>query len=165
MLKSPSSEARISLPAICPDGNTIGGCASIEVPCTFIAQKKRFIKRSLIAAAVVSMLFLTGISALCEEQPEDHKLFVSGFDAYQQKNYSVSLQKLKELLAKYPDSPLRDLALFWLSRSYYRTGNLAEAARYKAQFSREYPDSLLNGMLDNGEPQDVGRPPASSKKP
>ena len=85
--------------------------------------------------------------ALCKET-EDSQAFIAGFNAYQQKNYVSSIEKMNEVLRKYPDTPLRDMALFWLSRSYYKVGNQQEAARYLSQFSKEYPDNPLKNTVE-----------------
>src|SRR6185369_1375555 len=37
----------------------------------------------------------------------------------------------------------------WLSRSYFKAGNQKEAARYMAQFFKEYPDSPLKGTVED----------------
>lgn len=101
------------------------------------------LKNCFIALYFVCISLIVAVPVRCEEQPEDHQIFVSGFNAYQQKDFAKSVLKLSELLQKYPDTPLRDVALFWLSRSYYWTGKKVEATRYMAQFNSEYPDSLL----------------------
>ncbi len=56
---------------------------------------------------------------------------------------------MNEVLQKYPDTPLRDMALFWLSRSYYKAGNQQEAARYLSQFSKEFPDNPLRNTVED----------------
>ena len=86
--------------------------------------------------------------AFCQET-EDSQIFIAGFNAYQQKDYVSSIDKMNEVLQKHPDSPLRDMALFWLSRSYYKVGNHQDAARYLAQFSKEYPDNPLKNTAED----------------
>jgi len=105
------------------------------------------------------------------QETEDSQVFIAGFNAYQQKDYASSIEKMNEVLQKYPDTPLRDMALFWLSRSYYKAGNQQEAARYLSQFSKEYPDNPLKSTVEDellalvaryekGEKLAVGSPPA-----
>jgi len=78
---------------------------------------------------------------------------------------------MNEVLQKFPDTPLRDMVLFWLSRSYYKNGNLRDAARVMSQFSKEYPDNPLKGTVDEellaltarydkGEQLPISSPPA-----
>ena len=101
--------------------------------------------RFLAGLVIVSCLIAS--PSFCQET-EDSQVFIAGFNAYQQKDYATSIEKLNEVLQKHPDTPLRDMALFWLSRSYYKTGNQWEAARYLSKFSKEYPDNPLKNTVD-----------------
>jgi uncharacterized repeat protein (TIGR01451 family) len=96
---------------------------------------------------MVMISSLVAPPAYCQET-EDSQVFIAGFNAYQQKNYTVSIEKFTEVLQKYPDTPLKDMALFWLARSYYKTGNQQEAARYLSQFSKEFPDNPLKNTVE-----------------
>jgi hypothetical protein len=123
--------------------------------------------RLLVVLVIISSLVIP--PAFCQET-EDSQVFIAGFNAYQQKDYASSIEKMNEVLQKYPDTPLRDMALFWLSRSYFKTGNQQEAARYLSQFSKEYPDNPLKSTVEEehlslmaryekGEKLPVGSPP------
>jgi uncharacterized repeat protein (TIGR01451 family) len=101
--------------------------------------------RLIVALVVVS--FLAVPPAYCQDN-EDSQVFIGGFNAYQQKDYALAIDKMNEVLQKYPDTPLRDMALFWLSRSYFKAGNQQDAARYFSQFSKEYPDNPLKGTVE-----------------
>lgn len=102
--------------------------------------------RFLAALALISSLLVPPV--YCQET-EDSQVFISGFNAYQQKDYTSAVEKMSEVLQKYPDTPLRDMAIFWLARAYYKAGNQQEAARYMSQFSREYPDNPLRGTVED----------------
>ncbi len=82
------------------------------------------------------------------QESEDSQIFISGFNAYQQKKYPTTISKMNEVLQKFPDTPLRDMVLFWLSRAYYKNGNQQDAARFMSQFLKEYPDNPLKGTVD-----------------
>jgi hypothetical protein len=82
------------------------------------------------------------------QESEDSRIFISGFNSFQQKDYAATITKMNEVLQKYPDSPLRDMVLFWLSRAHFKNGNQLDAARYMSQFSKEYPDNPLKGTVD-----------------
>lgn len=101
--------------------------------------------RLLVVVVIISSCYT--LPAFSEES-EDSQIFITGFNAFQQKNYSVTIDKMNEVLQKYPDTPLRDMVLFWLSRAYFKSGNQQEAARFMSQFSREYPDNPLKGTID-----------------
>lgn len=127
--------------------------------------------RFLLVLVIISSL--NAPLAFCQET-EDSQVFIAGFNAFQQKDYASSIEKMSEVLQKFPDTPLRDVSLFWLSRSYYKAGNHQEAARYLSQFSKEYPDNPLKSTVEDeliglvaryekGEKLPVGLPPV--KKP
>ncbi|MDD2851558.1 MAG: tetratricopeptide repeat protein [Desulfuromonadaceae bacterium] len=105
---------------------------------------RNVIVRFLVALVIISAL--TAPSAYSQET-EDSQIFIAGFNAYQQKDYTASIEKMEEVLRKYPDTPLKDMVLFWLSRSYFERGNQQEAARYFSQFSKEYPENPLKNTV------------------
>ncbi|NTV49321.1 MAG: DUF11 domain-containing protein [Geobacteraceae bacterium] len=132
---------------------------------------RNILLRLLVVLAIISSLETP--PAFCQDT-EDSQVFIAGFNAYQQKDYASSIEKMNEVLQKYPETPLRDMALFWLSRSYYKAGNYQEAARYLSQLSKEYPDNPLRNTVEEellsltaryekGEKLPVG--PASGKQP
>jgi len=102
--------------------------------------------RLLVALVIISSL---AASPAYSQETEDSQVFIAGFNAYQRKDYASSIEKMSEVLQKHPDTPLRDMALFWLSRSYYKAGNQREAARYLSQFSKEYPDNPLRNTAES----------------
>ncbi|HIJ96651.1 MAG TPA: tetratricopeptide repeat protein [Desulfuromonadales bacterium] len=97
------------------------------------------------ALVIISMLTISPAYSL---ENEDSQVFIAGFNAFQLKDYTVAIAKMNEVLQKFPDTPLRDMALFWLARSYYRAGNHQNAAKYLAQFSKEYPENPLKGTVE-----------------
>lgn len=105
----------------------------------------RSLSRFFIAVVIISALLVP--AGFCQET-EDSQIFISGFNAYQQQDYATTIEKMNEVLQKYPDTPLRDMALFWLSRSYFKSGNQQEAARYMSLFTKEYPDNPLKGTVE-----------------
>lgn len=107
--------------------------------------------RNILPRLLVTLVIISSLAAspaFCQET-EDSQVFIAGFNAYQQKDYASSIEKMNEVLQKYPDTPLRDMALFWLSRSYYKAGNQREAARYLSQFSKEYPENPLRNTAES----------------
>lgn len=129
------------------------------------------ITRFLVALVIISSLVIPPCGYA--QDAEDSQIFIAGFNAYQQKDYAGTIEKMNEVLQKYPDSPLRDMVLFWLSRAYYKSGNQQEAARNLSQFSKEYPDNPLKSTVedelvqlterfDKGEKLPVGTPPVKS---
>ncbi|WP_084201453.1 tetratricopeptide repeat protein [Geobacter pickeringii] len=80
---------------------------------------------------------------------EDSQIFIAGFNAYQKKDYQSAIERMKTVLEKYPDTPLRDMAIFWLARASYKAGFDRDAARSMSQFFKEYPDSPLKGTVED----------------
>ena len=80
---------------------------------------------------------------------EDSQIFIAGFNAYQKKDYQTAVERMKAVLDTYPDTPLRDMAIFWLARANFKAGNDRDAARYMSQFIKEYPDSPLKGTVED----------------
>jgi len=74
----------------------------------------------LVALVIISSLSVPPAFSL---ETGDSQVFIAGFNAYQKKDYASSIEKMKEVLHKHPETPLRDMALFWLSRFYYRGPN------------------------------------------
>ncbi len=123
--------------------------------------------RMLLILVIISSLHATQAFS---QETEDSQVFIAGFNAYQQKDYGSSIEKLTEVLRKHPNTPLRDMTLFWLARSYYKIGNQQEAARNLSRFSRDYPDNPLKSTVEDelltltarferGETLPVGAPP------
>lgn len=86
-------------------------------------------------------------SAFCQDT-EDSQIFIAGFNAYQRQDFTTTITRMEEVLKKYPDTTLRDMALFWLARAHYKSGHRQDAARVMSQFSREYPNSPLKGTAE-----------------
>lgn len=106
--------------------------------------------RRLLASLLSCLLIvcLLNVSQTFAQETEDSRLFLSGFNAYQKSNYKSAIQVLNDLLQKHPDTPLRDMALFWLARSNFKAGNREDAARIMSRFNREFPDNPLKQTVE-----------------
>ncbi|QXE88807.1 histone H1-like repetitive region-containing protein [Geomonas nitrogeniifigens] len=80
---------------------------------------------------------------------DDSQIFITGFNAYQKRDYKAAIDNMSGLLKKYPDTPLKDMAIFWLARANYKVGNNAEAGKYMAQFLHDYPESPLKATVED----------------
>ncbi len=105
--------------------------------------------RNLLTHTIVIMALISWLAfpAFCVDA-DDSQIFISGFNAYQQKDYKNTIAKMNEVLQKYPDTPLRDMSLFWLARAHFKNGSKRDAARTMAQFTKEYPDSPLKNTVE-----------------
>lgn len=110
---------------------------------------RRLIRHGAALLLLAATLAVTVPAFAGDQQPADSKLFLTGFNLYQKRDYAGATAQFNELLKGFSDSPLRDMTLFWLSRTYYRCGNQHEAARLYSQLIKEYPDTPLKGMVDD----------------
>ena len=103
------------------------------------------LKSVCITVGLGTALILSSVLPCQGYQPEsaDTVLYKAAFQSYQKKEYEAAVQKLRLLLQKFPDTPLRDVATFWLARSSFHAGDHGQAARYMSTFCRDYPDNPL----------------------
>ncbi|ABB33440.1 pentapeptide repeat protein [Geobacter metallireducens GS-15] len=102
--------------------------------------------RCLTGCLIIASLLSTPVYAV---NSDDSQVFIAGFNAYQKKDYQTAIERMKTVLEKYPDTPLRDMAIFWLARANFKAGFERDAARYMSQFMKEYPDSPLKGTVED----------------
>jgi len=104
---------------------------------------------SLIGPALAFILLLAG--ALCAPAAEidDSNLFVDAFNAYQKKDYLLTIDKVRELTQVFPDTPLKDVALLLLARSGLKAGDNTLAARTVNQFTTEFPTNPLRSSIED----------------
>ncbi len=79
---------------------------------------------------------------------DEYSVFIGGFTAFQNQDYQGAASKMSQFLKEYPNTPLRDMALFWLARAHFRLGEKREAARYMALFLKENPDTPLRNAAE-----------------
>ena len=110
---------------------------------------------------------------LCQDT-EDSQIFIAGFNAYRDHDFATTIARMDEVLKKYPETTLRDMALFWLSRAHYKSGHRRDAARVMSQFTREYPNSPLKGTAEeelialaaaNGQGEQLSAPEPTTGQP
>jgi hypothetical protein len=102
------------------------------------------------------MALLTGVVALilgatpCQAaELDDSGLFVEAFNAFQKKDFLLTIDKIGQLSEIFPDSPLRDISLLLLARAGLKSGDNELAAKSVQRFSAEFPDNALNSALED----------------
>ncbi|MEI7815941.1 MAG: hypothetical protein WCI45_02005 [Desulfuromonadales bacterium] len=79
---------------------------------------------------------------------DDSTIFVEAFNAYQQKDYLLVIEKCDQLNQVFPDSPLRDVTLLLIARASLKSGDNERAAKTAAMFSIEFPESNLKTSVE-----------------
>lgn len=95
---------------------------------------------------LTSFILVIPISAA---EIDDAAVFVEAFNAYQQKDYLLTIEKCDQLNQVFPDSPLRDVNLLLIARASFKAGDNEKAARYVTMFSSEFPESSLKTSLED----------------
>lgn len=82
----------------------------------------------------------------------DYGLFQSAYTAGLQKNYQLKIDKLQQLLEKYPRSDYGDDALYEIARSYIMLDNDAKTISTYDKLISDYPNSTLapKAVLEKG---------------
>jgi len=80
---------------------------------------------------------------------EDSSIFVDAFNAYQQKDYLLAIEKCDQLNQVFPDSPLRDVTLLLIARASLKSGENERAAKAVTLFSSEFPESSLKTSVED----------------
>jgi uncharacterized repeat protein (TIGR01451 family) len=100
---------------------------------------------TVVALSVVFVSFVPGQSA----EIDDSTVFVEAFNAYQQKDYLLTLEKCAQLNQVFPDSPLRDVTLLLAARASLKSGDNVRAAKSVTLFFNEYPESNLKASVED----------------
>jgi uncharacterized repeat protein (TIGR01451 family) len=98
----------------------------------------------LLSLLIVCAVFSSGIAA----ETDDTAIFVEAYNAYQQKDYLLVIEKCDQLNQVFPDSPLRDVTLLLTARASLKSGNNDRAAKSVTLFSNEFPGSSLKTSVE-----------------
>ncbi|HIJ87280.1 MAG TPA: DUF11 domain-containing protein [Desulfuromonadales bacterium] len=80
---------------------------------------------------------------------DDSTVFVEAFNAYQQKDYLLTIEKCDQLNQVFPESPLRDVTLLLIARASLKSGNNERAAKSVTLFTKEFPESRLKTSVED----------------
>jgi len=86
---------------------------------------------------LVSILLSNGKAS----EIDDSTVFVEAFNAYQQKDYLLAIEKCNQLNQVFPNSPLRDVSLLLVARASLKSGDNLRAAKSIVLFENEFPAS------------------------
>lgn len=106
-----------------------------------------FIKSTVSIILSLCIIFISFVPADSAEI-DDSTVFVEAFNAYQQKDYLLAIEKCDQLNQIFPDSPLRDVTLLLTARASLKAGNNERAAKSAVLFSTEFPESSLKSSVE-----------------
>ena len=101
--------------------------------------------RLVLSLFIVFIAFVSGNAT----EIDDSTVFVDAFNAYQQKDYLLAIEKCDQLNQVFPDSPLRDVTLLLIARASLKSGDNERAAKTVALFSNEFPESSLKTSVED----------------
>lgn len=105
-----------------------------EVGEDFMANGRWAIRLTgFIMITFVPLIFLGSVIA---QDKEDTALFYQGQSLMEKKQPQGAAAKFDELLRKYPNSNIRDLAAYWLGRAYLDLGRISDAEVVSQQLQR-----------------------------
>jgi len=76
-----------------------------------------------------------------EQVPSDRGLYYLGRCHEDKGQYILAIQRYRQVLRKYPDSPLADDVAFSVAEAFYRSGQAIVAVRSYRDFLDDYPES------------------------
>ena len=109
----------------------------------------KFITRSVTAHILSLLIIFITIVPGNSAEIDDSTVFVEAFNAYQQKDYLLAIEKCDQLNQVFPDSPLRDVTLLLLARASLKSGDNERAAKSAVLFSTEFPESSLKTSVED----------------
>ncbi|MDD2366606.1 MAG: hypothetical protein PHN84_10630 [Desulfuromonadaceae bacterium] len=110
---------------------------------------RNFYRKSIVQLLLsVFLITLSFSSGTCSEI-DDSAIFVEAFNAYQQKDYLLTIEKCDQLNQVFPDSPLKDVTLLLIARASLKSGENDRAAKTISIFSSEFPESNLKSSIED----------------
>ena len=108
-----------------------------------------YLNRVITPLILVALIFLFSLTPVNAAEVDDSTVFVDAFNAYQQKDYLLAIEKCDQLNQVFPESPLRDVTLLLISRASLKSGDNERAAKSAATFLSEFPDSTLKTSVED----------------
>jgi uncharacterized repeat protein (TIGR01451 family) len=106
------------------------------------------INKALTLFFLAILVIFTAFSVGNAAEIDDSAVFVEAFNAYQQKDYLLAIEKCDQLNQVFPDSPLRDVTLLLIARASLKAGDNERAAKSVTLFTNEFPDSSLKTSVE-----------------
>lgn len=105
--------------------------------------------RAFITAVIFcTLLMFSTVLPVVAAELDDSNLFVDAFNAYQTKDYLLTIDKITTLNQVFPDTPLRDVTLLLLARASMKAGDNELAAKTINQFNKEFATTPLISTIE-----------------
>ena len=105
--------------------------------------------KSFIPLVLVLLVFFASVTSGESAEIDDAAVFVEAFNAYQQKDYLLALEKCDQINQVFPDSPLRDVTLLLIARASLKSGDNLRAAKSVTLFFNEFPENGLKASVED----------------
>lgn len=109
----------------------------------------KYFTRRITPLILTLVIILFSFAPVNSAEIDDSTIFVEAFNAYQQKDYLLAIEKCDQLNQVFPDSPLRDVTLLLIARASLKSGDNTRAAKSAAMFSSEFPESSLKTSVED----------------
>ncbi|TAL12299.1 MAG: DUF11 domain-containing protein [Nitrospirae bacterium] len=98
-----------------------------------------------ISSVFACAFLLFGALSLADAQPDEATLFTEGYQAYLKGDTERAIATLSDVIKQFPNGRVNDLALYWLGKSYQRTGRTPEALATFRELKTKFPQSSMFG--------------------
>jgi hypothetical protein len=109
---------------------------------------KKCLSKKVVAAvtSIILVIFLATINTYASQQELD--LFDRGYEFYLSYQPEKAVETFQIFLNEFPDSSVKDAALFWLGRSFVKLSLFEEAKRVFDELKQQIPDSPFMAYVD-----------------
>ena len=108
----------------------------------------KYVTKTLSPIILVLLIIFISFAPGNSAEIDDSTVFIEAFNAYQLKNYLLTIEKCDQLNQIFPDSPLRDVTLLLVARASLKSGDNERAAKSVSMFSTEFPESSLEPSVE-----------------
>lgn len=108
-----------------------------------------YVTKNIIRLVLSLFIVFISFAPVKAAEIDDSTVFVDAFNAYQQKDYLLTIEKCDQLNQVFPDSPLRDVTLLLIARASLKSGDNDRAAKSIILFSTEFPESSLKTSVED----------------
>jgi hypothetical protein len=109
---------------------------------------KKCLSKKVVAAvtSIIVVIFLSTTNTYASQQELD--LFDRGYEFYLSYQPEKAVETFQIFLNEFPDSSVKDAALFWLGRSFVKLSLFEEAKRVFDELKQQIPDSPFMAYVD-----------------